>query len=69
MIWIITIFDIFLFIEVVLSWQHVFGMLGGYGKGVWAESSSYMIEAREHRRNITLLFLLFTALTIGAWLE
>ncbi len=30
-----------------LSRRHLNGLLGGYGKGCWAESSSYMMDARE----------------------
>jgi hypothetical protein len=42
--------------------ERVEGLRGAYGKGIWAESSWAMIEAKEDRRNAIIYWVLFVAI-------
>ena len=70
MIWVLIIFNVLLAIHCFYAWREVWGLRGGYGKGVWSEEEGgYLDMARERRRHTTLLLIIYTALVIGAWFE
>jgi len=63
--WISIVVDVILLLEMILAWREVHGLLGGYGKGVWSESSSYLIDARRYRLIVTILFFIFFGFTVA----
>ena len=68
--WLFIIFCVFILIHCLYCWREVWGLRGGYGKGVWSEEiGGYLDKAKDARRSSTLLFLFFAALTIGLWFE
>lgn len=61
-LWVYISFGIFTSLALFLylgTRSRIKGLLGGYGKGVWAESSYYMQEAREaHYKSVMILGIL-----------
>jgi len=60
-LWVYITFGVFTSLSLYLylsTRSRIKGLLGGYGKGVWAESSPYMQEARETHFKTTLIFLI-----------
>lgn len=52
------VFNLFVIINFLLTSSRVKGLSGGYGQGVWSESSIYMIDARESYSRAKVLVLL-----------
>ncbi len=48
--------------------KEVWGLCGGFGKGVWSESSSYMIEARNFRVQSFIILIFATVLNVIYWM-
>ena len=64
---IFAVFNIFLFLYCWSAWREVWGLNGGYGRGVWAECSTYMMDARSNRRTSTVSLTLFTTIHFLAY--
>lgn len=62
--WVILVFAVALFLNVIVAHLHIYGLRGGYGKGTWAELSWPMMEARDHARSAWTWFIIFTALDV-----
>lgn len=67
---IFALFNLMLLLNMVYAWREVWGLLGGFGKGVWEEGGGgYLQRAREARSNWTAGFIFFTALHVGVYFE
>lgn len=60
----IVLINIIIIIRLFISLYKVWGLNGGYGKGVWAESSSFMMDARENLNNSIIGLLIIILLDI-----
>ena len=70
MFWVFIVFDVVVAIHCFFCWREVWGLRGGYGKGVWSEEiGGYLDTAKDARRNSTLLLMFFTVLIVAAWFE
>lgn len=66
---IFTAFNLFLLIICVAAWHEVRGLQGGYGRGVWAECSTYMMDARDRRKTFTWFFIICTVINVLMWID
>jgi hypothetical protein len=53
-----VLFIVFGLLVIITSWRQIWGLSGGYGKGIWSEGSQSMMDAREGRRAGVMIFLL-----------
>jgi hypothetical protein len=60
----LVLFTVHVYMLTYFAYRHVDGLLGGYGKGVWCNSSPYMQEALEDRTELTFISSLITILWI-----
>lgn len=64
MIYFIVVINIIAILFYLIFKDQVKGMEGGYGKGVWAESSIYMIQAREMLFKAKVMIVVSIALDV-----
>ncbi|EKD89605.1 MAG: hypothetical protein ACD_33C00034G0002 [uncultured bacterium] len=56
--------SVIIFFTTIHTFIHVKGLRGGYGKGVWCNSSTFMQDAIENRNTMILISILI----ILSWL-
>lgn len=60
--WILIFLTVVVYIITGLAIREVWGLRGGYGKGVWCNSSTYMRAALEHRSGMIFASIFITIL-------
>lgn len=67
--WIFGIANLIMFIHCIFAWREVRGLQGGFGRGVWAECSTFMMDAKSARKSSTLVLIGFTVLHVLTYFE
>jgi hypothetical protein len=63
----LEIFNVIFFVLYVNAARRVWGLSGGYGKGVWSTHSTYWVDACEARNKSLFFFIVVSAINIFRW--